>query len=418
MAERKMKDSGIEWIGEIPENWKCCKQKYEVQLINGRAYSDDEFEDDGKYRVLRVGNLFSNPVWYTSSLELAADKYCEKGDLLYAWSMSYAPVIWEGERVIFHYHIWKAKLTQDVDKKFVYYYFMALTDALKSEIHETTMGFITMGVMNNSHLAFPDIAEQESIADFLDSKCSQIDRIAENIQKEIDKLEEYKRSVITEAVTKGLNPNVEMKDSGIFYVGPVNKKWHISKIGYVCTKLTRPFIPEDTALICSNKGKICIRDENATIGSMTSDDNAMQGIHKGDIAIHGMDTWQGAIALSDYNGKITRVVHVCNSTEDKRFIVYWLQHLAFQGVYKLISNGVRGNTSDFRSWDKVKDIYIALPEKIEEEEKICDYLDYKISGVDKIIQTKQKQLSKLDSYKKSLIYEYVTGKKKVPEVTA
>lgn len=86
---REMKDSGIEWIGTIPFDWKCCKQKYEIQLINGRAYSDSEFEEDGKYRILRVGNLFSNPTWYTSSLELPPDKYCENGDLLYSWSMSY-----------------------------------------------------------------------------------------------------------------------------------------------------------------------------------------------------------------------------------------------------------------------------------------------------------------------------------------
>lgn len=87
---REMRDSGVEWIGEIPKDWNCCKQKYRFTLINGRAFKDNEFEEDGTYRILRVGNLFSNPVWYSSSLELEPDKYCEKGDLIYAWSMSYA----------------------------------------------------------------------------------------------------------------------------------------------------------------------------------------------------------------------------------------------------------------------------------------------------------------------------------------
>ena len=86
---REMRDSGVEWIGEIPKDWNCCKQKYRFTLINGRAFKDNEFEEDGTYRILRVGNLFSNPVWYSSSLELEPDKYCEKGDLIYAWSMSY-----------------------------------------------------------------------------------------------------------------------------------------------------------------------------------------------------------------------------------------------------------------------------------------------------------------------------------------
>lgn len=123
-------------------------------------------------------------------------------------------------------------------------------------------------------------------------------------------------------------------------MAPMNATWRLTKIGYICTKLSRSFDSEDIALICSNSGKVLIRPDNVT-GIMVSEDNAMQGIRKGDIAIHGMDTWHGAIALSNYDGKITRVVHVCNSTEDNRFIVYYLQHLAFQGVYKLISNGVR-----------------------------------------------------------------------------
>ena len=107
-----------------------------------------------------------------------------------------------------------------------------------------------------------------------------------------------------------------------------------------------------------------------------------------------MDTWHGAIALSDYEGKITRVVHVCDSAEDKRFIVYWLQYLAFQGVYKLISNGVRGNTSDFRSWDKVRNIYIALPNKVEQK-AICDYLDKFSSEIDVIVNIKKQQFNVL-----------------------
>jgi type I restriction enzyme S subunit len=149
-------------------------------------------------------------------------------------------------------------------------------------------------------------------------------------------------------------------------------------------------------------------------GKMVSEDNAMQGIRKGDIAIHGMDTWHGAIALSEYDGKITRVVHVCDSTQEKRFIVYYLQQLAFNGVYKLISNGVRGNTSDFRSWDKVKNIYIALPD-IQEQIEIAEYLDEKCAEIEAIIADKKAQLETLADYKKSLIYEYVTGKKQVKE---
>lgn len=263
---REMKDSGIEWIGKTPADWKCCKQKYEIQLINGRAYSDSEFEEDGKYRILRVGNLFSNPVWYTSSMELSADKYCSFGDLLYSWSMSYAPTIWTGEKVIYHYHIWKVLLINDLQKKFAFYYLTSLTDALKAEIHETTMGFITMGIMNNSYIAIPNKEEQTRIANFLDSKCAEIDALTADIQAEIDILEQYKKSVITEAVTKGLDPTVEMKDSGIEWVGMIPKNWQTSKIKYVCKFSPRcaiNFINSETEV--SYAPMECIKNGHSTV---------------------------------------------------------------------------------------------------------------------------------------------------------
>ena len=196
-----MKDSGVEWIGRIPNHWNCCKQKYLITLLNGRAYKESEFEEEGKYKILRVGNLFTNPLWYTSSLELEPNKYCQDGDLLYSWSMSYSPVIWHGEKVIYHYHIWKTVLSERIDKMFAYYYFIGLTNALKAEVHETTMGFITMGVMNNSKLAFPSLLEQQAIANYLDNKCSQIDTIIAQKENLISQLQEYKKSIIFEYVT-------------------------------------------------------------------------------------------------------------------------------------------------------------------------------------------------------------------------
>lgn len=296
---------------------------------------------------------------------------------------------------------------------YCYYYTMLDNDKTLLHLAKNLRHSLTEDQLGAIPVIVPPIDEQQRIADFLDAKCAEIDALTADIQAQIDTLEQYKRSVITETVTKGLNLDAEMKDSGVFYMAPMNASWRLTKIGYICTKLSRSFVSEDTALICSNKGKVQIRADDLT-GIMVSDDNAMQGIRAGDIAIHGMDTWHGAIALSEFDGKITRVVHVCDSTEDKRFIVYYMQHLAFQGVYKLISNGVRGNTSDFRSWDKVRDIWIAIPKTRQEQEAICDYLDRQCNAVEEVISTKKQQLEVLATYKKSLIFEYVTGKKEVP----
>lgn len=415
---REMKDSGIEWIGTIPFDWKCCKQKYEIQLINGRAYSDSEFEEDGKYRILRVGNLFSNPTWYTSSLELPPDKYCENGDLLYSWSMSYAPVIWSGEKVIYHYHIWKTKLSSNLNKKFAYYYLSALTDALKAKIHETTMGFITMGVMNNSYIAFPCLKEQEKIVSFLDSQCSEIDAISADIQKEIETLEQYKRSVITEAVTKGLNPDAEMKDSGIEWVGNIPAHWDAIPIRYLFAecRLKNTLNQEKTALKFTY-GTI-IKKTNFDSDSDEYVANTMTNytlVNPGTIMINGLnlnyDFVSQRVGLVKDRGAITSAYLAIapGNRVVSEYANYQLKSWDYAKAFHNMGTGVR-KTLDFSELGKK---YFVTP-SIEEQSEIVTFLDSKCKEIESTIESKKQQLTVIDSYKKSLIYEYVTGKKEVP----
>lgn len=426
-----MKDTKIKWLGEIPDSWQLKKIKYVLQerieknnpvrttyILSLTAkqgvipYDEKEGggnkpkEDVSAYRLAYPGDIVMNSMNILSgSVGLSQYFGCV------------SPV----------YYMLRPK---EKDDDVRYYNYIFQTTLFQRSLFGLGNGILIKesgnGKLNTIRMRIPmdkfgglyiQIApkdKQRKISDFLDAKCGEIDILIKNIQEEIDVLEDYKKSIISEGVTRGLDCNSALNDSGIFYMGPIKETWSISKIGYICTKLSRGFLPEDTALVCSNKGKVLIRDENA-VGKMVSEDNAMQGIKKGDIAIHGMDTWHGAIALSEYDGKITRVVHVCDSNEDKRFVVYYMQYLAFQGVYKLISNGVRGNTSDFRSWDKVKDIYIPLPESREEQKKICDHLDLVCKEIETAIDNKREQLDMLEQYKKATIYEYVTGKKEVPE---
>lgn len=410
---RATKDSGLEWIGVIPAEWGLSKIGQVYRLRNTKV-------SDTNYPPLSVTNKGVVPQLDTAAKTNAHDdrKLVKKGDFAinsrsdrrgscgisdYDGSVSLINTILAPlNEMNPGYYDWLFHTVQFGDE--FYKFGHGIVDDL------WTTGWQEM---KKIIIPTPPLHEQQRIADFLDTKCAEIDTLAADIQAQIDTLEQYKRSIITETVTKGLNPDAEIKNSGVFYMAPMNTAWKLTKIGYICSKLSRSFASEDTALICSNKGEVQVRADDLT-GIMVSDDNAMQGIRAGDIAIHGMDTWHGAIALSKYDGKITRVVHVCDSTEDKRFIVYYMQHLAFQGVYKLISNGVRGNTSDFRSWDKVRDIWIAVPETKEEQAAICDYLDRQCTAVEEVIATKKEQLKVLGEYKKSLIFEYVTGKKEVP----
>ena len=195
-----MRDSGIEWIGSIPEHWEVCKLKRKYCLLNGRAYSDNELLAEGKYRILRVGNLFTSNKWYYSDLELEDNKYCSKGDLLYGWSASIGPYLWEEDKVIYHYHIWKVLYAPN-NRRYAFYQLQALTDAKKMDMHGSAMQHLTMDNMNNSYIASAPIEEQQAIADYLDEKCADIDSLIQTKQSKIDSLKEYKKSIIYEYVT-------------------------------------------------------------------------------------------------------------------------------------------------------------------------------------------------------------------------
>lgn len=411
-----MKDSGIEWIGEIPKDWNCCKQKYKIKLINGRAYKDTEFEEDGKYRILRVGNLFSNPTWYYSSLELEKDKYCEKGDLLYSWSMSYGPHIWNGEKVIYHYHIWKTKLDESLKKRFAYYYYMALSESIRSESHETTMGFVTMGIMNNSYIAYPNVVEQQRIADYLDEKCAKIDSVIEKQQVIIEKLKEYKLSVITAAVTKGLNPDAEMKDSGSIWFGNIPETWSMKRLKFLF-HIQKDIAGEEghTVLSITQRG-IVPKDFSNNEGQFAKSYANYQLVHKGDFAMNHMDLLTGWVDISNYEG-VTSPDYRVFVLDDKdncypEYYLYMMQMCYSQKIFYGLGAGVSGLGRWRLQADKFLNFWIPIP-SLEEQIAIAKYINIEVKKIDTFVKKREEIVEKLTLYKKSLIYEVVTGKKEV-----
>lgn len=420
----------ISWIGKIPENWELKKIKYilkdrnennnpirstdilsltakqgVIPIAEKEGGGNKPKEDFSAYKLAYPGDIVLNSMNILSG-SVGLSKYFGCVSPVY---YMLRPIDNNNDVRYFNY-IFQTEMFQKSLLGLGNGILMKESDNGK---YNTIRMRIPLSKLNDLYIPISSKEEQKKISDVLDKKCNYIDSISKEIEQQIEKIETYKRSLISECVMFGIDKNYEKKDSNIFYVGNINANWSIKKIGYICKKLNRSFKSEDIPLICSNQGKVLIRPDDVR-GKMVSEDNAMQGIKKGDIAIHGMDTWHGAIAVSNFNGKITRVVHVCETTQDKRYVTYYLQHLAFQGVYKLISNGVRGNTSDFRSWEKVRNIYIPIPSK-EEQRKISDYLDNKNIEIDNIIEFKKKQLDILEKYKTTLIYEYVTGKKEVSE---
>ena len=169
------------------------------EVVNGRAYSQPELLSEGKYRVLRVGNFFSNDSWYYSDLDLEEKYYCEKGDLLYAWSASFGPHIWEGEKTIYHYHIWKMNCSENIDKKFMYYWLQSedMRKQAFSNLHGATMAHLTKALMESLKVPVPSLNEQQRIVDILDVFEASIQNLEAQLAGREKQYEYYRNKLLT-----------------------------------------------------------------------------------------------------------------------------------------------------------------------------------------------------------------------------
>ena len=412
----KMKDSDIEWIGQIPEHWEVVPVKYHfinkkeivgkqvdnyerlaltLKGVIKRSKDDSEGLQPEKFETYQI--IKKNYLIF-KLIDLENIRTSRVGLSKYEGLVSpaYIPLISNGDI-----------LPEYAEKYFLNMWYQHIFNQLGSAGVRSNLN---KEDLLNLPIIKPPRNEQNKISKFLDNRINLINDAIDKLTNLIKKYDEYKQSLIIEIVTKGLDDNVIMKDSGINYIGEINSDWEFTKIKYVCTKLNRN-IDEDILLICSNSGKVFVRNEK-TLGLVSDDNKMYQGVKNGDLLIHGMDTWHGAIAVSNFDGKCTKVVHVCDSKHNKEFIAYYMRLLAFKKVYKPISGGIRENTSDFRSWDKASEIYIVMPSLLEQN-KIVEYLNEKCNLVDSIINEKEKLINELEGYKKSLIFEYVTGKKEV-----
>ena len=196
------------------------------------------------------------------------------------------------------------------------------------------------------------------------------------------------------------------KDSGVAWLGEIPDGWDVTIAKHVLIKLERPRKKNGNTVVCSNHGySKLLGDVKQGLVSLTQHD--YQGVNKGDLLVHGMDAWHGAISISKHIGDCTSVVHVCDCKHNKTFIAYFLKMLAIMNVYKVISNGVRQNTSDFRSWQKFGDIQLLLPTR-EEQTAIANFLDDKTAKIDLAISQKEKLIALLKERKQIIIQQAVT----------
>ena len=416
---REMKDSGFEWIGEIPVNWEVDKLKFHLKRNEPRNPGDTVVLS--LYRELGVIPKDSRDDNHNvTSEDTSKYKYVQPGDFVInkmkAWQGSVAVSEYEGI-VSPAYFIYK--FTDDAFYRRYFHYL--LRSCYKDEFMRLSGG-IRVGqwdlpsvALDNTAVIIPPMKEQKSIAAFLDVKCAEIDALTAYIQTQIDTLEQYKRSVITEAVTKGLNPDAEMKDSGIEWIGEIPATWNIIRGKYLLKYLQKPVKEDDGVITCFRDGEVTLRSNRREDGFTMSDKEiGYQGIDVGDLVVHGMDGFAGAIGISDSRGKASPVLNVMDTKQNKRYTMYYLRSMAYSDVFVALATGIRVRSCDLR-WNKLADLPYPVP-NIEEQTVIVEYIDATLEKTDAVITEKKSQIETLDEYKKSLIYEYVTGKKEVPAI--
>lgn len=416
-----MKDSGISWVGEIPKEWQTLKSKFIFKQRNTRGNNIciRLLSPTQKYGVIPQDNYEEltgmNAVKLNNNTNYALLKTIHKGD--YCISLR----SFQGG---FEYSEYEGVVSPAYQ---VFYPIITIADGYYKYLFKER-GFIdimnsyTMSLRDGKNIAFddfgdtfipvPPLAEQQRIAEFLDRECGKIDGLKVDIQAQIDTLEQYKRSIITEAVTHGLNPSAPMKDSGIPWVGQFPTHWTKKKGKYILRYMSKPVKQDDGVITCFRDGEVTLRSNRREDGfTMADKEIGYQGVDVGDLVVHGMDGFAGAIGISDSRGKASPVLNVLNTKQNKKYIMYYLRSMAYGEVFTALSTGIRVRSCDLR-WNKLAELLYPLP-PIDEQNNIVNYIDEQIARTNEIIADKKLQIETLDGYKKSLIYEYVTGKKEV-----
>ena len=198
---------------EIPQGWEWCRMQDVITFVNGRAYKKEELLPQGKYKILRVGNFFTNNEWYYSDLELPEDKYCHNGDLLYAWSASFGPQIWNGDKTIFHYHIWNVKFNSRIlFREYLYYFFLFDKTQVKASTTGSTMVHVSMENMKPRLIPIPPVNEQKRIVHEIENIIPLIERYGtfQNKKEILDSniKASLKKSILQEAIQGKLVPQI------------------------------------------------------------------------------------------------------------------------------------------------------------------------------------------------------------------
>lgn len=425
----KYKDSGVQWLGEIPEHWKCTRLKHITSKIGSGSTPTggaDVYQESGVL-FLRSQNIYNyglelDDVAHISEIihQEMKGTHVQSGDILYNITggsigrCCLAPESLGEANVNQHVSIVRPR---NISNKYLLY-------SLQSDYCQTQMWFLQTGgnreglsafAFKKFNITIPPLSEQHSIVSYLDDKCGKIEKMLEGKQKQIELLAEMKQRIIADAVTHGLNPDVKMKATNIPWLPEIPEHWDVNRGKNLFNKEQRPIEEGDDIVTCFRDGEVTLRKNRRTTGfTEATDYSHYQHICKGDLVIHQMDAFAGSSGVSDSDGMGTPVLSVCTAKIEGLNHYYYAYILRLMGKNNFILSlyrGIRERSSDFRFETFAKQ-YLPVPPALEQEQ-IVNFINERSSKIDALTGKLQKEIESIKEYKQRLISDVVTGQIKV-----
>lgn len=440
-AYSKYKDSGVEWLGEVPEHWEVMQLKSAVKSWRNGKWGNDVTQNTKDNLVcVRVAD-FDRTKGIINTEKLTLRNYT--GELIEHYKLNNNHILIErsggGDNQLVG-----ATVRYTLDQQSLCSNFISL---LEININIFNLCFVqysfeylynlninkrsikqTSGIQNldlkqyiQNNFSFPKKLEQTKIANYLDQETAKIDTLIAKQEKLIELLEEQRKSVISHAVTKGLDPNAPMKDSGVEWLGKVPAHWEIKPIKSLYTRVKKIGFEQETLLSVYREYGVIIKSSRDDNHNRASDDlSPYQLVNIGDLVINKMKAWQGSLAISEYKGIVSPAYYIytpiiTDILHDK-FIHNQIRSKYFVQSYKNFSKGIRVG-----QWDLENDLFVRINlyiPPLSEQTKIVNYLDTETTKINTLITKQKRLIEKLKEYRASVISYAVTGKIDVRELAA
>lgn len=415
-AYPKYKDSGIQWLGQIPEHWKIKQLRSFLKLFSEKGHGDAQLLSVTREQGVIERDAENKEENHNFVPEdLSGYKYVEKGDFVInkmkAWQGSYAVSNYDG---IVSPAYYTCKL-RGVDKDF-------FSRAIRSKAYVGFFASYSKGIrvgqwdleteaLKAIPFFLPPLNEQEKIVEFIDSRTQKIDAYVAERERELQVLSELKQAEIAAAVTRGLNPNVPMKDSGISWIGQVPEHWEIRRFASLCTpKSISNCSNEELLSVYLDKGVIRFSEEEEKRTNPTSKDlTKYQLVEPGDFVLNNQQAWRGSVGVSKYRGIVSPAYFVFSLSPvlDPNFANYLFRSPNLVSYYRICSKGV-GSIQRNLDWDYLKQYKVFFP-SLSEQRDIVEYIDNKCSNINSLISELEAEITYLKEYKQRMIADAVTG---------